>query len=353
MNFLLEMMNFPLKMMSFSGATGAAAGAKMVVTSPGNWMSLAAALDEVCSQSDFFPLLVDGTGDGKSWLEMLSGGGTAVSTIGGKFVSTNPTLLINGVQLPTTCRHAFRIKPFPIECPIFCQCGLRPYDVADINTMSGFEYCCCHLTPPMTPPLLSLDGDGGIVTVPGGLKVLPPQGLLNRICDCLVCGTPLIFDFTAPHLIGSAAKRLGDLRFALEGVRRMTLAGLRSAAEGVEQQAETVREMAVRQAERGIPMIQQEADAAKDRELLALLKGELSSAEYQELRAVNASAIAAQKDRAVVMRQARVEKLAAQKAEVAAVATHASKMKAVKKEKPKKPPKGPDSSLLCVLYIKN
>ena len=54
--------------------------------------------------------------------------------------------------------------------------------------------------------------------------------------------------------------------------------------------------------------------AAKDRELLALLKGELSSEEYKELRAANASAVAAQKDKAAEMRQARVDKLAAQSA---------------------------------------
>ena len=40
----------------------ASKGGVTVVTSPGNWTPLAAALDEVCSESERFPLVVDGTG---------------------------------------------------------------------------------------------------------------------------------------------------------------------------------------------------------------------------------------------------------------------------------------------------
>ena len=92
---------------------GGAAGASFtVVTSAGNWAALAKALEEVCAESDFFPLLVDGTGDGKTWLEMLCGGGTVPRVVSkpAGVVSTNPSLRINGQQVSTTCGAAFRIK---------------------------------------------------------------------------------------------------------------------------------------------------------------------------------------------------------------------------------------------------
>ena len=335
---------------ALSGATGAAAGAMTVVTSPGNWMALAAALDEVCATSERWPLLVDGTGDGKVCLEIFGGGGTTPRVVDGPhgYVSDNPTLKISGKQISTSCAHAFRIKPFPIECPIFCRVGMKAFDSNDINTHIGYAYCCCHLTPVITPPTLGLSGDGAIVTLAGyGARALPPKAFIHILCDALSKAKPLIIDLTASHHKGSASKKLMDLRFALEGARRETLAGLRSAAGDAEQQAEALRESALKRAERNVPTLQKEAEAAKDRALLALLKGEIDQDEFQSVKEAALGKVREGKGMAEDMRAKREAKLKEAKEEKQAAADHKEKMKQVKKEKPKKPTKGPDSSLLC------
>jgi hypothetical protein len=127
----------------------------------------------------------------------------------------------------------FWATQYPVECPIFCQRGLRPYDPADIKTHYGYAYCCCNLTPAVPPPLMGLDGDGGICAMSAGPGRLD---FLQILCDCLAKARPFVVDFTAPHHRGGADKKLLDLRLALERTRREALAGLRAAAGDAEAQ---------------------------------------------------------------------------------------------------------------------
>ena len=333
------------------GAAGVSAGARTVVTAPGNWVGVAQALDEVCGETERWPLLVDGTGDGVKWLEMLSGGGTDV-VFPGEHTSKHPSLLMpNGSQLTTTCRRPIRLKPFPIECPIFCQAG-----VPQSKYLTGTPYCSCHFTSVMAPPPWGLNGDGGIAPFAGsGGGLMPPKDLLNILVDCLVGGKPFIIDLSAEHHGGNPSKKLGDLRMALDGVRRHVMQGVRRAAGEAEQLADSMDELSVRREERSVPRLEKEAKEAKDKALLAMLSGkrgadgewEGEAAEAVQAQEAAEARLQQAQAKAVGSRQQRLDKLEAKEQSAAAQASHRESAKALRKTKPQKPKKGPDSSILC------
>ena len=89
------------------------------------------------------------------------------------------------------------------------------------------------------------------------------------------------------------------------------------------------------------------AEAAKDKALLALLKGEIDGEAYAGVTAAGRAGVATQRAQAAGMRQAQSDKQAAEAAAVAAAEAHAARLKGVKKQKPRRPAKGPDSSVLC------
>ena len=273
-----------------SGSGAAATATVTVVTAPGKWHELAAALDDVALNSDRSALLVDGSGDARVFLEQISRAPIMPVESGGS-----------------------------IKRDLFGQ-EMRNIAKSQLTDSSFF---------------------------------------LGTLVDSMAAGKPFVVDLSQPQqntkvdLSGNVL--LAKLRFLLDGVRREVLAGLKSAAGQAEELTESFKELAVKREERAVPRAEQEAEAAKDRALLAMLTGERDAdgnwspevaAAIAEREAAEKT-LASQKQKAQDARQERVDKMAADKAAKEAEAWHTQKAKSLAKEKPKKPKKGPDSSMLC------